>query len=1017
MMEKNITIPKEFETIKSFRADELASDAYLLRHIKTGASVLVLANDDDNKVFTIGFRTPVSDDTGVAHITEHSVLCGSRKYPVKDPFMELEKFSLSTFLNAMTYPDKTVYPVASCNDQDFKNLMDVYLDAVFFPNIYNEEGIFLQEGRRIDVDGDFAGLEYNGVVYNEMKGAFSSLDGVLERSIMHSLFPDTAYGFESGGDPEAIPDLKYEQFLEFHRKYYHPSNSRIYLYGNADMSERLEYIDREYLSRFDKRPVDTEISLQKPFSQMRVVRSDYPVTDSEPVEKNTVFAYNAAVGTALDERIYVAFQMLERVLVEMPGAPLKQALLDEGIGADISSIYENGIYQPYFSIITKCADEKCEEKFINTIRETLKRIVDEGIDKKSLLAALNFLEFRYREADYGRYPKGLIIGLKAFDSWLYDENDPFMHIIEGRTFDFLRSKIETDYFEELIEKYLLNNTHASFIILSPKRGLLAKREQRLAEKLETKRKSLTGADKEKLMDEQSKLLKYQDSVDTPQALRTIPVLSVSDISPDPRPINARVIDVCGCEGDEKVRESGKDERICGRADDEKAHGTVKLLHSDIFTNGITYVTIGFNADGLADEDLPYAGLLKSLLGDVDTQDYSYADLNNEIDLNLGSLEFSNDVYDVIPGGCRFLAEVSFRCFTGRTEKAFELVESILCRSRFDDFKRLKEIVSEIRSSLAEGINGRGDMAAALHAASKNSKRSAISERTSGISFYRFIEDLSDNFDDRKEETAEKLLAVMELVFKGGNMIVNHAGDDESLKTTAKLSARLNEKLGVLRGSGDGSSKSLYSGHVNDAPGGAPLSEGFKTSAAIDFVAMSGSFASAGFKYTGTLRVLKNILSSHYLWNQIRVKGGAYGCGVSFSRAGDVTFTSYRDPHLKRTVDVFRGAPAYIEGFDADEREMTGFILGAAAAADAPLTPADLSDRNFTLFLSGISYEMLRKEREQMLSTTPSDIRNTAEMIRAAVAASVTCAVGNESKLTEDGDLFDRTENLFGAGTQ
>ncbi len=478
----NLEACKAYE-IKELRdIPDLNSKGALLMHKKSGAKVVVLKNDDPNKVFYIGFRTTPDNSTGVAHIMEHTVLCGSRKFPVKDPFVELVKGSLNTFLNAMTYPDKTVYPVASCNDTDFKNLMDVYLDAVFYPNIFKEKKIFMQEGWHYELDQPDGELKINGVVYNEMKGAFSSPDDVLDRAVLNTLFPDNTYAFESGGDPDDIPKLTYEEYLQFHKKYYHPSNSYLYLYGDMDMEERLNWLDEHYLSDFDYQEVDSEINEQKPFTKPVDIIQEYSITTDESERDNTYLSYNAVVGNVLDKEKYIAFQILDYALCTAPGAPLKQALTDKGIGTEIYSVYDNGIYQPYFSIVAKNANIEQKEEFIETIEQELKRLKKEGISKKALKAGLNYFEFKYREADFGSYPKGLMYGLQMFDSWLYDVNSPFMHVEANETFALLKKRIDTDYFERLIGTYLLDNPHKSYVCVVPKPGLNVEKEKKLSEK-------------------------------------------------------------------------------------------------------------------------------------------------------------------------------------------------------------------------------------------------------------------------------------------------------------------------------------------------------------------------------------------------------------------------------------------------------------------------------------------------------------------------------------------------------
>ena len=490
-----------FTLIEEKNMPEVCGTARLWKHDVTGAQILSIVNDDENKCFGAAFRTPPKNSTGVTHIIEHSVLCGSRKYPVKEPFVNLLKGSLQTFLNAFTFPDKTCYPVASCNDKDFQNLMHVYMDAVFYPDIYKQPNIFYQEGWHYEMENASDELKLNGVVYNEMKGAFSSPDDVLDREIVRNLFPDTVYANESGGDPDVIPNLTYEQFLDFHRKYYHPANSYIYLYGNMDMVERLNWMDEHYLSHFEKIDVEANISLQEPFAAPREAVKPYSITESEPLEHNTYLTCSMTAGDVLNREEYIAFQILDYALCSSQGAPLKQALLDAGIGEDIYSDYDNGTRQPYFSIVAKNADASRKEEFLRIIDETLEKLVAEGLDQKRLQAGLNYYEFKYREADYGIFPAGLMYGLQVMDSWLYDETRPFIHIEAGDTYRSLREKVETGYFEQLIEKHLLHNPHRSVLLLVPERGLTDKKDQELADRLQAYKETLTAEEIEKYINQ------------------------------------------------------------------------------------------------------------------------------------------------------------------------------------------------------------------------------------------------------------------------------------------------------------------------------------------------------------------------------------------------------------------------------------------------------------------------------------------------------------------------------------
>ena len=605
-----------YKVVEKRKINDLNSMSYLLEHKKTGARVALISNDDNNKVFYVGFRTPPTDSTGVPHIIEHSVLCGSREFPVKDPFVELVKGSLNTFLNAMTYSDKTVYPVASCNDKDFQNLMHVYLDAVFYPNIYKEEKIFQQEGWHYEMESVEDPLTLNGVVYNEMKGAFSSPDDVHDREVLNSLYPDTAYGVESGGDPKAIPNLTYEEFLDFHGRYYHPSNSYIYLYGDMDMAEKLIWMDEHYLSHFDKMEIDSTLALQKPFDKPVTVCKDYPVMEGESLEDNTYLSYNAVVGTSLDKELYYAMQIIDYAVCSASGAPLKLALIHKNIGTEVYSIYENGIYQPYFSIVAKNANAVQKDEFVATIEDELARIVKEGLDKKALLAGLNYYEFKYREADFGSYPKGLMYGLQMFDSWLYDDNMPFDMIEANAVFKFLREKIETDYYEQLIEKYLIHNNHKTVLVVSPKEGLTTKEEKELADKLEAYKATLSQEELQKIVEDTHALHAYQDAEEATENLEKIPMLTRADMKKEAE----------------------------GFVNELREIEDTKVLFHNIHTNGIGYLRLFFDISNIPEELFAYIGIFKNVLGYVDTKNYAYGELYNEINIHTGGIGSAVNTY-------------------------------------------------------------------------------------------------------------------------------------------------------------------------------------------------------------------------------------------------------------------------------------------------------------------------------------------------------------------------------------
>lgn len=969
---------KEYEIIKEYYMNDLQSDAFLLKHKKSGAYIALLSNDDDNKVFNIGFRTPVFDDTGVPHIIEHTVLCGSKKYPVKDPFIELAKGSLNTFLNAMTYPDKTVYPVASCNEKDFKNLMDIYLDAVLNPRIYEEEKIFRQEGWHYELESVDGELKYNGVVYNEMKGAFSSADSVLDRQVMHSLFPDTTYGNESGGNPDSIPELTYEAYLDFHSKYYHPSNSFIYMYGDMDMTERLVWLDKEYLSKYDCQEIDSEIELQEPFEDIHVEKSEMPISDGESEEDNTILSYNMVIGTSLDKYKYQAFQIIDYALMGMPGAPLKQTILDSGIGKDVYSVYENGIYQPFYSFIAKFANEADAEKFKQLIDEQLAKIVNEGIDKKSLEASLNNLEFKYREGDFGRYPKGLILGLQMFDSWLYDKNEPFMHIEANDTFRFLREQLNTDYYDNLVRDYMIGNKHSSMVILVPKKGLTTEKDKMLIEKLQEIKNGLTKEEAEELVKATRELKEYQSTPSTEKELEVIPLLSIEDIGKEPRPIKAERKDICG----------------------------VEAVHHDYFTNGIGYLSLVFKNDKLPQELLPYLGLLKATLSYMDTDEYNFADLSNEINMHTGAVVIDQVVDSRTDGSYISTTEVNVKALYNKIPKAFELIRSIMFHTKFDDYKRLLEIIQELKSKLQTGLMRSGDSAAILRSLSYYSESHYVKEQYSGISYYKFIENLEKNFETMKESIAEKLKLATKYIFRPENFVISFTCDGDNYYCIEKEIENMKPLLYTDKIETDLIDTKMLQFEPKQ------LNEGFKTSSQIQYVVRSGDFKTKGLEYNGALNVVRTILNYEYLWNNVRVLGGAYGCGSGFSRQGIGYFSSYRDPNLATTNEVYEKVPEYLRTFTVNEREMRKFIIGTVSGMDVPLTPSDAGARSFGIYMTGMTYEILKETRMQVLETNEQSIRNCAEIMEAILADGNICVIGNENSIEENKELFKEVKNIF-----
>ena len=965
----------EYEILDEHRVEDVQSDGFILRHKKSGARIAILSNNDDNKVFYIGFRTPPEDETGVPHIIEHTTLCGSKKFPVKDPFIELAKGSLNTFLNAMTYPDKTVYPVASCNDQDFKNLMDVYLDAVFNPNITKYEEIFKQEGWHYELTGKDDELKINGVVYNEMKGAYSSPDEVLSSQIYRSLFPDNTYSKDSGGNPEYIPKLTYVAYLDFYHKYYHPSNSYIYLYGDMDVVERLEWLDKEYLSLYDYKKVNSEINKQPAFDEIKNVEAQYSITMDDSQENKTYLSYNRVVGDSLDEMLYQAFDVLDYALVSSPGAPVKQALIDAGIGDDVYGSYDAGILQPVFSFVAKNANASQADEFESIIENTLKEVVKTGINKEALLAGINSSEFKFREADFGQFPKGLLFGLNCLDSWLFDDMKPFIHLECLGTFAKLRKAVDTDYFEKLIQEYLLDNTHGSSVTVKPKRGLGNEREETLAKELSDYKASLSDEEIKKLIEDTEHLKKYQEEPSSDEDLRKLPMLTRADMKKNAMPFS--------------------------NIEDELSD--VKVVRHDIESNGIDYISFLFDAGDFAQSELGYLGFFTNALGLVSTEKYSYTDLANATNIYTGGISTGTASHPDIKDRNNFVFkfEVKLKVLEKNLDKALELMEQMLLSSDFTDTKRLGELVAQIKARLQANLSSSGHLVAAMRSMSSFSRYALYQDELKGVAFYRSICRIEKELSESPKSVSDKLAAIAKKLFARNRMLISFTGNNEAYGN-AKPSL---EKViaGFDKMSTVGNQAEV---HFNTAK------EAFIDASQIQYVAKTGDFICEGYEYTGALRLLRIILSYDYLWINVRVKGGAYGCMNTFLRSGESYFVSYRDPNLSDTLDVYDRIPEYIKSFSPDERDMTKYIIGTFSALDTPMNPEAKGSRSLSAYLEGITYEQIQKERNEILNAQPEDIRRLADLVEAVLKKDSICVIGNENMIKESAGLFENVEKLI-----
>lgn len=963
-----------FKLLTKTNIKDINSEAWLFEHEKSGARLFYLENEDDNKVFSVSFRTPPEDSTGLPHILEHSVLCGSRKFPSKEPFVELIKGSLNTFLNAMTFSDKTMYPVASRNCKDFHNLMDVYLDAVFYPNIYRTPEIMMQEGWHYELEDKNQELTYKGVVYNEMKGAFSSPESILMRKVQEALFPDNPYGVESGGDPDYIPNLTQEQFTSFHKKYYHPSNSYIFLYGAMDIIEKLKYIDEEYLKNFDRITIDSSIKLQKAFSEERKLVLNYPISDNEREEDKTFLSLSFAVGKSTDKELYLAFDILEHLLLETPAAPLKKALIASKLGKDVFGSFDSSVLQPTFSIVVKNSNENRLEEFRKVVFDTLKALASKGIDKQLIESSINIKEFQLREAEYDGYPRGLIYGIKCMDSWLYDA-DPVLHLEYEATLEKIKEALNTDYFEKLIEKYLLNNMHRAVVVAKPQKGLSEKKTEALKKKLAEYKAGLSEGEIDSLIENTRRLKERQQSPDTQEALEAIPLLALEDI----------------------------DEKADTLPTEERQLNTSKVLFHPVFTSGIGYINMYFDSTVVPQSKLPYLTLLSSILGKVGTENFSYEELSNLININTGGIRFSGDAFAENGSNRTYYPKFSLRAkvLIDKLPKLMEILNEIVINTKFKDRTRIKEIIQELKSRIEMRMLQRGHTIAAKRACSYFSPIAHYEETLIGISFYKFIADLENNYEECFEDISNNLEVISNMVFNKNNLLISFTGDEKDYTHFEKsyniLSDNLNATLHPTI---------KYSFEFK------ALNEGLMTSSDVQYVAKAYNFKELGYNYTGSLQVLKTIVGFDYLWNKVRVQGGAYGAFASFQWGGNTVFTSYRDPNLAETLKAYDEAGDFAKKFNADSREMTKYIIGTISELDSPLTPAMKGTVADEYYIRNIKQEDIQRERDEILGTKVADVRNLAPVISELMKQNYFCVLGNEEKIKANKDMFGNIINVI-----
>ncbi|MDO5714717.1 MAG: insulinase family protein [Tissierellia bacterium] len=948
---------KNYLLIEESYLKDTGSQVRVYEHINTGAKVLTLDNEDTNNVFSIGFRTPPIDDTGVAHIVEHSVLSGSRKYKTKEPFMDLIQSSLQTFLNAMTFSDKTIYPVSSRNKKDFMNLMDVYLDSVFFPAMYDVPEIFQQEGWHYEYDKENDILTYNGVVFNEMKGVFSDPDSQVSYAIEKHLHPQSTYGEESGGLPSAIPDLTYENFLSFHKKYYHPSNSYIYLYGNFEKEELLEYIHENYLSQFEKQKIDSFPCTNPPFEE-KVYQVERYTADQDTGD-NTYYIYSTVLGKSENGKDILLRDVFAQLLVESESGLLKKAFLDKGFGEDVYS-QSSSSHPLDFSIVVKNAPKGKMTTFEKIIEDTLKDLVSNGISKKLLESILRKIEFALRKGD-GPH-QGVIFFIRALNSWLYDHS-PVESLRFEDVLEELYQGLNSSFYEDYIRKFFLDNTNTLLMTVEPDEDLEQERNLQEQDKLEKIKSSLTKDELNHIIEIENNLKKFQEKEDSKEAKATIPKLELSDVNPMVTHIP----------------------RI------EETIGENKILIHPQFTNGINYINIAFPLESYHGEDLPYITLISEFIGRVNTKNYSYDELDTEIFLHTGGISTNPIIVEGKHDKVHRNLMVSLGVLEDKTSKGLELMEEVLLHSIFDNEKRLKDILFMLQSDMESNLLPAGHVIAMERLKSHYNKGAYYKDLISGLDYYFFIRNLLAHWDEEKDTFLKRIKSLYQNLFSSVHAILEFTGQEDSyqnckheLENFIKILPRV-EKEDVA---------------IPFYP--QKKKEGFYLPAQVQYISMGYAYPK-DTEYKGSMTVLSNLLSTGFLHNEIRAKGGAYGAGIRIGRYHDIATYSYRDPHLQRTLDVYKSISEYVNSLDLKNEDLTPIIIGSMNSFDPLLTPQGKGMLDLQRYITGVSEEDISKNKKEALATTLDDLKSYGKILEDAMTEDNIVIIGNKNAMEEYGD--------------
>ncbi|XP_023912838.2 presequence protease 1, chloroplastic/mitochondrial isoform X1 [Quercus suber] len=953
-----------FEKVSEEVIGECKSKAVLFKHKKTGAEVMSVLNDDENKVFGIVFRTPPNDSTGIPHILEHSVLCGSRKYPLKEPFVELLKGSLHTFLNAFTYPDRTCYPVASTNTKDFYNLVDVYLDAVFFPKCLEDYQTFQQEGWHYELNNPSEDISYKGVVFNEMKGVYSQPDNILGRAAQQALFPDNTYGVDSGGDPRVIPKLTYEEFKEFHRKYYHPSNARIWFYGDDDPIERLRILS-EYLDMFDAStaPNESKVGTQKLFSEPVRIVEKYPAGEGGDMKKKNMVCLNWLLSDKpLDLETELTLGFLDHLMLGTPASPLRKILLESGLGdAIVGGGVEDELLQPQFSIGLKGVSEDDIQKVEELVVSTLKKLADEGFDADAVEASMNTIEFSLRENNTGSFPRGLSLMLRSIGKWIYDM-DPFEPLKYEKPLVALKARIAQEgskaVFSPLIEKFILNNPHRVTVEMQPDPDKASREEEAEKEILKKLKASMTEEDLAELARATQELRLKQETPDPPEALKSVPSLSLLDIPKEPINIPTEVGYIDG----------------------------VKVLQHDLFTNDVLYTEVVFNMGSLKQELLPLVPLFCQSLLEMGTKDLTFVQLNQLIGRKTGGISvfpFTSSVRGREDPCCHII--VRGKAMAGCAEDLFNLVTRVLQEVQFTDQQRFKQFVAQSKARMENRLRGGGHGVAAARMDAKLNVAGWISEQMGGVSYLEFLQTLEEKVDKDWDEISSSLEEIRKSLLSRNGCLINMTADGRILSDSRKFVSKFLDSL---------PSNPL----VGAATWNARLpseNEAIVIPTQVNYVGKAANLYETGYQLDGSAYVISKYISNTWLWDRVRVSGGAYGGFCDFdTHSGVFSFLSYRDPNLLKTLDVYNGTGDFLRGLEMDDDTLTKAIIGTIGDVDSYQLPDAKGYSSLLRHLLGITDEERQRRRGEILSTSLKDFEEFADAIEAVKDKGVVVAVAS-----------------------